>query len=112
MDLTPTQFGVLRALDRGEGMSQAQLAREVLVRPQSMGVLVGDMLDRGLIERQGPGGRGRRVGLALSAHGREVLERTRPAVRDFNAPAALGLTFAQAAMLEEILDQVRRTLEA
>ncbi|GLZ55894.1 MarR family winged helix-turn-helix transcriptional regulator [Actinomycetospora sp. NBRC 106378] len=108
-DLTPTQFGVLHALAERE-LTQAKLARVVLVRPQSIGVLVADMVDRGLVERHGPGGRGRRATLGLTTDGRETLDRAWPAVREFNAPSALGLTAAQAAMLEEILDRVRETL--
>ena len=112
MDLTPTQFGILRALALDEGLTQAELARVVLVRPQSMGVLVTGLIERGLVVRHGPGGRGKRAGLALTDAGHDALERAWPPVREFNTPAALGLTPAQAAMLEEILDRVRETLEA
>ena len=111
-DLTPTQFGILRALAVDEGQTQAELARVVLVRPQSIGVLVTTLIEHGLVVRHGPGGRGRRAGLALTDSGRETLEWAWPPVRAFNTPAALGLTAAQAAMLEELLDRVRNTLEA
>ena len=112
MDLTPTQFGILRALAVEEGLTQAELARVVLVRPQSIATLVGTLIDRGLVVRDGPGGRGRRAGLALTEAGREALERAWPPVREFNTAGALGLTPAQVAMLEEILDRIRATLKA
>lgn len=112
IDLTPTQFGILRALAATEGLTQAQLAREVLVRPQSMGVLISTLIDRGLVVRHGPAGRGRRTGLALTADGHDALDRAWPMVRKFNTPDALGLTSAQTAMLEELLDTVRVTLGA
>ena len=110
VDLTPTQFAILMYLDEDEGLTQAQLARRVLVRPQSMGTLVTTLLARGLAVRDGPGGRGRRSGLSLTDAGRAALQRAWPAVRAFNTPTALGLTTAQAAMLDESLIHVRTTL--
>ena len=109
-DLTPTQFGILRALAVDEGLTQAELARVVLVRPQSIAALAATLIDRGLVARDGPGGRGRRAGLALTDAGREALERAWPPVREFNTAAALGLTPAQAAMLDETLDRIRAAL--
>jgi len=110
MNLTPTQFDVLIHLEDDDGLTQAELARRVLVRPQSVGVLVTSLVEQGLVVRDGPGGRGRRAGIALTDAGRKALERTWPPVRAFNTPKALGLTSAQAAMLNEILDRVRATL--
>lgn len=112
MNLTPTQFAVLIYLEDDEGLTQAELARRVLVRPQSIGALVTSLVEQGLVVRDGPGGRGRRAGIALTEAGREVLERAWPPVRAFNTPAALGLTPAQAAMLDESLDRVRTAMEA
>lgn len=110
MDLTPTQFAVLTELEDDEGPTQAELARRVLVRPQSIGALVTSLVERGLVTRDGPGGRGRRSGIALTGAGRAALEGAWPSVRAFNTPASLGLTPAQAAMLEEILDRIRTTI--
>lgn len=112
--LTATQFGVLVALaqadPQGPGPSQAELARQVLVRPQSMGELLGSLLERGLIIQDGPGGRGRRGRLRISEHGHRALERSVPAVNDYNAPATLGLTPDEAATLAHLLRTVRLTL--
>jgi DNA-binding MarR family transcriptional regulator len=116
MDLTPTQFAVLIELERlddeEEGLTQAELARRVLVRPQSVNVLLTSLVEQGLVTRTGQGGRGRRVGIALTGAGRAALERAWPPVRAFNTPAALGLTAAQAGMLDELLEHVRRALRA
>lgn len=111
LDLTPTQFAVLielEALDEGDqGLTQAELARRVLVRPQSIGVLLASLIDQGLVAREAPGGRGRRVGIALTDAGRAALAQAWPPVLAFNTPASMGLTRAQAAMLDELLDHVR-----
>ncbi|MEV9407507.1 MarR family transcriptional regulator, partial [Klebsiella pneumoniae] len=40
VDLTPVEFGVLAQLAASDGMSQADLARAVGVRPQSMTTLI------------------------------------------------------------------------
>lgn len=111
VDLSPTQFAVLMHLEQGQGLSQAELARRVLVRPQSVGTLVSSLAERGYIVREGPGGRGRRAGIAVTDAGREAMERAWPAVRALNAPDAMGITPAQAAMLDEILDRIRHMIE-
>lgn len=108
--LTPTQLAVLMHLQEHDGATQAELARVVLVSPQSIGVLLAPLLERGLVVRDGPGGRGRRAGLRLTEPGRQALHRAWGPVRDFNSPAALGLTPAQAAILGEILGLVRTAL--
>ena len=110
--LTPTQFAVLRHLEERDGSTQAELARAVLVSPQSIGALLSPLLDGGLVVRDGPGGRGRRSGLSLTDAGRQALHRAWGPVRAFNAPAALGLTPAQAGMLGELLDRVRTTISS
>lgn len=108
--LSPAQFGVLASLADGDGLSQADLARAVLVRPQSMNRLVADMVERGLVLRTGPGGRGRRTGLALTPTGTRALEQARPAAYAINVPEALGLTPAEATELVRLLAVVRHQL--
>ncbi len=108
--LSPTQFGVLALLAQDADLSQSDLARRVLVRTQSMGELMAGLLRRGLVERDGPGGRGRRAGWRLTEPGRHLLERTVPAVHAFNAPAAIGLDDDDAAALTRMLRTVRHTL--
>ncbi len=108
--LTPVQFGVLAVLADTPGPTQAELARQVLVRPQSVGELVAVLVERGLVAREGPGGRGRRSPLVLTDAGREVLEAAWPGVAAFNAPAALGLTPAEHATLDGLLHRVMDAL--
>lgn len=114
--LTPTQFGVLAELaDRersgGPTPSQAELARVVMLRPQSVGELVAALVDRGLVVRDGPAGRGRRTGLSLTADGRAAVERALPLVRAFNSADTIGVTETEAADLVRVLRRVRTTLE-
>ncbi|WP_300013045.1 MarR family winged helix-turn-helix transcriptional regulator [Pseudonocardia sp.] len=108
--LTPSQFGVLAYLADDDGLTQAELARRVLVRPQSLGELVGPLLERGLVRRDGPGGRGRRSAIVITDEGRAVMAAALPGVRAFNAPGSLGLTAEQLRELDELLHIVLRTV--
>jgi DNA-binding MarR family transcriptional regulator len=108
--LSATQFGILAHLAEGTELSRSELARRVLVRSQSIGELIAGLLERGLVEREGPGGRGRRAGLRLTADGRRLFERTAPAVHAFTAPAAIGLDAVDAAALTRMLRTVRWAL--
>lgn len=93
--LTPSQFGVLANLADDDGLTQAELARRVLVRPQSMGELMGSLLERGLVRRDGPAGRGRRSAIVITDEGRALMVAALPGVRAFNSPESLGLTVEQ-----------------
>ena len=108
--LTPTQFGVLAELAEGGRPTQADLARVVMLRPQSMGELIESLLVRGLVERDGPGGRGRRAAITITDAGRAALAAAWPGVRDFNAPESLGLTDTEARELDRLLNRVMQTL--
>lgn len=108
--LTPAQFGVLASLADGDGLSQADLARAVLVRPQSMARLVSDMVTAGLVTRDGPGGRGRRTGLLPTEAGLAALAQARPAAHAMNSPEELGLDSGQVDLLCGLLHTVRQRL--
>ncbi|TWD84654.1 DNA-binding MarR family transcriptional regulator [Kribbella amoyensis] len=108
--LTPAQFGVLSCLADGDDLSQAELARLIMVRPQSMGRLIQDMVSAGLVERTGPGGRGRRTGLRMTDAGSDAVTRARPAVVRASRPEALGLSTEAHRRLGELLAEVRTRL--
>ncbi|WP_083974791.1 MarR family winged helix-turn-helix transcriptional regulator [Herbidospora daliensis] len=108
--LTPIQFGVLASLADGDDLSQAELARVIMVRPQSLGEVAVSLMERGLVDRDGPGGRGRRSALRITPAGRELLERVLPAVAAFNTPENIGLSGEDAAELTRMLRIVRSTL--
>ena len=111
LDLSPTEFGVLDALEDGRGPTQAELARTVLVRPQSVSTLIGSLLERGLVVRDGPAGRGHRTGIVLTDAGRSALARARPTVRAGNHHSTLGIDDNRAAALDRILADIRAALD-
>ncbi|RZS45058.1 DNA-binding MarR family transcriptional regulator [Herbihabitans rhizosphaerae] len=106
--LTQVQFGVLAYLGARPGMSQSELARAIQVRPQSAHETVTAMIDEGVLERVGPGGRGRPAALRLTDHGYALLSRTWPAVTGISA-TDLGLTPDDAATLNGLLHTVLHT---
>ncbi|WIE75358.1 MarR family winged helix-turn-helix transcriptional regulator [Curtobacterium sp. MCSS17_007] len=85
LDLTPVEFGALVQLASGGERNQAELARAVGVRPQSMAALMGGLETRGLVERGAAPGRGRASRLRLTRDGRELLADAWPRVRVSNA---------------------------
>jgi DNA-binding MarR family transcriptional regulator len=106
--LTPVQFGVLAVVHDTPGPTLAELARAVMVRPQSAGEIADVLERRGLLHREGEAGRGRRRPLTITDAGREVLAAAWPGVLAFNTPDSLGLTPDEHATLDRLL---RRVLE-
>lgn len=108
--LSPAQFGVLACLADGDDLSQAELARVVMVRPQSMNRLVADMVAAGLVRREGPGGRGRRATLTPTAAGLAAVARARPAAYSLSTAERLGLLPEELEVLGRLLVRVREAL--
>jgi DNA-binding MarR family transcriptional regulator len=108
--LTPAQFGVLACLADGDDLSKADLAKAILVRPQSMARLTDAMVAQGLLQRAGPRTRGRRSTLTMTERGRRALEQARPAAWAINQPAAIGLDQKEVDVLLTQLHTISRTL--
>lgn len=103
--LKPHIFGVLAQVRLQPGLSSAELARHVLVTPQSMGELLRRMARDGLIEYTPPR-RGRRMQVHLTGHGATLLDRAFAIVGAMNRPTALGLTTDEAKQLNTLLYKV------
>lgn len=104
--LTAHQFGVLVQLDREPGVSQAALARHVLVTPQSMGDLLGQLEALGYLRRTRAAFRGAAASVELTDTGRRILAEVFPRVAAINTPAALGLTPGECESLNGLLRRV------
>lgn len=109
--ITHAQYGVLASLADGDDLSQADLARAVLVRPQSMGRLIIAMIEQGLVVRAGSGGRGKRSRLELTAEGERVLQVARPAAYGLISAEVIGLDPQQVQALTGLLREVRAHLQ-
>lgn len=110
-DLTPTQFGVLSCLADGDDFTKAELARALLIRPQSMDPLIESLLEQGLVRRDGPARRGRAAGVAITPAGTVRLAHVAPRVAELNRPERLGLAEDQIEVVNQHLQTIRNRLE-
>lgn len=91
--LTPVEFGVLVQLDAADGkLSQADVARAVEMRPQSVAPTIDALTQRGFVIREGIRGRGRSGHLRLSTAGSSVIDAAMGDVLDTNAAFTSGET--------------------
>jgi DNA-binding MarR family transcriptional regulator len=108
--LTALQYTALTVLERHSGISAAQLARNSFVTAQSMGDLVGALLASGLVERHRDPADRRRLVLALTADGRNMLDRYRDQVAALEARMLAGLSEQDAIALRRMLLSCRASL--
>jgi DNA-binding MarR family transcriptional regulator len=104
--LTPHQFGVLVQLSIEPEISQAGLARTILITPQSMSAVLRQMADAGLVSLPASRGRGVPRPASLTPLGRRTLGATYPKVGAMNSPGSLGLTESEARTLNTLLHKV------
>ncbi|WP_344073012.1 MarR family winged helix-turn-helix transcriptional regulator [Prauserella alba] len=79
LGLTGAEYGALDYISRHADPSNADLARYLLVTPQSLGKLTAGMRSRGLLHRAPTQG-SHRYHLALTPDGQQALARARPHV--------------------------------
>lgn len=72
--LTVRQFGVLAHLVDDPGLGSGQLARLVMITPQSMGALLDGLEAAGLIARDRSAARGTRMATRLTSDGHAALD--------------------------------------
>ena len=107
-DLNPIHFGVLSYLVIAPEMTQADLARAVLVRPQSIAPLLDGLQERGLIRRTGDRARGRRNPVQITQSGRRALDAIWDVALSTNDLSDAGLTAQESVELNRLLLKVVR----
>jgi DNA-binding MarR family transcriptional regulator len=111
-DLTMPETSALSRLDRGGPMTSSELARQDRVSPQSMGVTVAALEQRGLIARDRDPEDGRRIMLSLTEAGRQVVHSRRGARTEQIARALYdGFTPGERAQLRAIVPLIERLAE-
>jgi DNA-binding MarR family transcriptional regulator len=101
--LTALQYTALTALEHHPDVSSAQLARNSFVTAQSMADMITTLEERGLIERHRDQADRRRLAVALTPAGRELLDRYRDQVTTLESRMLDGLTKPQIAALRRSL---------
>jgi DNA-binding MarR family transcriptional regulator len=89
--LSWTEEIVMRRLDKEGPATAADLAREVGVRPQSMGSTIAALEEKGMVQRKPHLTDGRQVNIALSAEGAVVRKSAGDAKRSWLAGAVGSL---------------------
>lgn len=108
--LTALQYTALTVLERHPGMSSAQLARNSFVTAQSMADMITALEARSLIERHRDRADRRRLVVALTSGGRELLDRYRDRVSALEAQMLAGLTTSEISSLRRFLNACRANL--
>lgn len=109
--LHPVHFGVLAHLVTEPEMTQADLARSVLQRPQSIAPLLDGLETRGLIRRTGDRARGRRNPVQITEEGRRALEAVWHIALFTNDLSDAGLTAQESVELNRLLLKVARATQ-
>jgi DNA-binding MarR family transcriptional regulator len=75
------QYICMRILSLYPGSSNAELARDVMVSPQAMNMVVRSLQDRGLVTRPATVAAGRSLPAELTQEGKALLKRTEVGIR-------------------------------
>ena len=113
-ELTIAESSALARLERGGPATSSDLARLDRISPQSMGVTVAALLDRGLIARSRDPEDGRRIVLSITDAGRRMVhdkrgartEQIAAALRNGFSEDELGQLKAAAVLLERLAEKL------
>ena len=107
-DLSDGLFDVLNQVATAEGLSQQELADNLLVTKGNISQLLGKLQARGLIEKRQ---QGRQKYVYLTSKGRELLDEIMPEHDDFVADHMAGLDQDEIRQLNRLLRKLDRSLD-
>jgi DNA-binding MarR family transcriptional regulator len=108
--ITALQYTSLTVLQRHDGLSAAQLARDSFVTAQSVADLVRSLENRGLVRRERNPHNRRELLILLTDEGRELLARFAGPVRELEERMISNLTPNQAEQLRQALSKAWHAL--
>lgn len=103
--INPRQFSMLAVLARDPGISQNELARRIMITPQSVGESISALVQAGLVSRS-EAEPGRPVRLKLLAAGRRLLKKAYPVVEAVNQESFAELTDSERRELLRLLHKI------
>jgi DNA-binding MarR family transcriptional regulator len=92
LGLTFPQYICMRILSKSPGRSNADLARDVMVSPQAMNMVVRGLEERGLVARPASVDSGRSLPAELTRAGAALLKKTEAGIRAAERRALAPLT--------------------
>jgi DNA-binding MarR family transcriptional regulator len=108
--ITALQYTALTVLERHDGLSAAQLARDSFVTAQSIADLVRSLEGRGLVRRERNPRNRRELLILLTEEGRELLQRHAGPVRELEERMVRELTAHQTEQLRTALSKAWHAL--
>ncbi|WP_210569912.1 MarR family winged helix-turn-helix transcriptional regulator [Streptomyces sp. GESEQ-4] len=108
--ITALQYTALTVLERHDGLSAAQLARDSFVTAQSIADLVRSLENRGLIRRERNPRNRRELLILLTDAARELLERHAGPVRELEERMVRDLTAHQTEQFRQALTRAWQAL--
>lgn len=108
--ITALQYTALTVLERHDGLSAAQLARDSFVTAQSIADLVRSLENRGLVRRERNPASRRELLIRLTAEGRALLGRHAGPVRELEERMVEELTERQKDQLRQALTKAWQAL--
>lgn len=106
--ITPHRFSMLEVIGRNPGLQQTQLAAALALSRPATTLAVDFWEERDCVERRKIDGDRRSVGVCLTPHGEEELERLRGLVRKADAALTAGLNDAETQELRRLLRKIHR----
>ncbi|MFF4255666.1 MarR family winged helix-turn-helix transcriptional regulator [Streptomyces sp. NPDC001663] len=108
--ITALQYTALTVLERHDGLSAAQLARDSFVTAQSIADLVRSLENRGLVRRERNPNSRRELLILLTDAGRELLEQHAGPVRELEERMVGDLTAHQTEQFRQALSKAWHAL--
>jgi DNA-binding MarR family transcriptional regulator len=110
--ITALQYTALTVLERRDGLTTAELARNSFVTPQAMGDLVTALERRGLIERHHDPAHRRRLLISLTEPGRMLLAEFAEPVRGLEERMVADLSTEERSAFARFLNSSRAALSS
>jgi len=107
-----SQAAAMARLDRTGAMTTAELARAEMVKPQSMGTLLAELEQEGLVQRQPHPSDGRQILFSLTDAGIDARRRRQAAKLAWLTAAIGGLDADEQHTLADAIDLVKRLGES
>jgi DNA-binding MarR family transcriptional regulator len=108
--ITALQYTALTVLERHDGLSAAQLARDSFVTAQSIADLVRSLENRGLVRRERNPRNRRELLILLTDAGRDLLARCAGPVRELEERMVRDLTAHQSEQFRQALSKAWQAL--
>ncbi len=106
--LTVPQYSALSAFDARAELSSAELARLLDVTPQTMNIVVHELLGRSLLRRQQRPNRGKTLLLRLTPQGRRLLDAATGTVRGIERAALRSRSAGEQRVIKQWLSDLAR----